>query len=102
MKHLNFNLSLTKTPTEIEKKAILQKFSHAYSINIRDYDLNSGAFKFGSREQFRGQASGTGISLQSEYCSANIALSEGATLMGALKCTHSTYKGSYLMELQLQ
>jgi len=102
MKHLNFSLSLTKTPTEIEKKGILQKFSHAYSIDIQGYDINSGAFKFGRYGKLKGQVSGTGVSLQSTYCSANIALSEGATLTGTLKCTNSDYKGSYLMELQLQ
>jgi len=100
MKHLNFNLSLTKAPSEIEKKGILKRFSHAFSIDIQDYDINSGAFKFSPRG--KGQVSGTGISLQLKYCSANIALSEGSTLTGTLKCTDPSYKGSYLMELQLQ
>lgn len=102
MKQLNFNLSLTETPTEVEKKAILEQFSHAFSIDIQDYDINSGAFKFSSRSGNTGQISGTGISLQSYRCSANAALSEGATLIGVLKCTSTSRRGSYLMELQLQ
>jgi len=104
MKQLNFNLSLTETPTEVEKKGILEEFSYAYSIDIQDYDINSGAFKFRNYGRSKGQVSGTGLSLQdnSYNCSANTALSEGATLMGTLKCTAGKYKGSYLMEIQLQ
>ena len=98
MQQLNFTLKLTDNPTEEEKKSITEYYSNKYSIQISEYDLNTGSFTFRAG---KGQVSGAQVSTQysaGTRCSSNSRLSDSALLKGTLKCSN----GNYLMELQLQ
>ena len=101
MKQLNFNLTLTDSPTALEKKAIQETFSNNYYIEIKDYDSNTGSF-LTHRYRGKGQVSGSEISTISKDCSTNVRVSDGASLKGVLKCSHPNFQGNYSMELQLQ
>lgn len=98
LREFTFQLSLTDSPTEVEKQAIVEEFQGIYGIQIREYDVNSGkVVKFNDYHQNSGQVSGISLVLnfEAKRCRGDFTLGDGPVLEGTITCSNKRYAGTY-------
>lgn len=98
MKTLAIKLTAREKATENEKKTI-ERLGSSYPLNIREYDVNTGAITLAGSGI--GQVSGTGFEFNEGNCNGRFVLGDEPMLIGELSCIGGSV-GIYPATIRLQ